>query len=717
MPDQPEVPDSAQSTRGDAFYVLRDCRELFQQRLGEIARLAGVSSPSVLAAFTREVGEVHDELASAAQQDGFEQTAGLTASRISLVGNDDLELEIRIGDIVSRLKGNDRIDHWRAQLRYKTLLHRPKMTMGNNPVGLEPIGLGLWAICKESGSSLDQTLIVLDRLEEQLQLQLPDFYVELNALLERHGIEPAQVQPVQRERSPVTRAEGGATGNSINPPASNAAAGNALAALQQSMQNQFGGEHSSAGEPSTGNVPAQGGNFTLNAATLLMLNQLMERLRVLELQQVTGLADFSLDEPDGSELDGFVSSDPAKSAPLRALKSKDLDVPLGKSATIAMDTLSLIFESLFTAPDLPHAVKLILSRLQIPLLKLAILDTAFFADTQHPARRLVNRMARAATGLNQDVDRDHPVCAFLLHISDAVRATLETGEGQITPHLDELDAFIQQRDQSLQASARSYVQLVQAHEADEAARIAVQDWLGKTRTIRLEPAIDEFLATHWLRVMHGAYLDGGPSGPRWKEGEKTIQELLWSIRPKASAEDRKKLLALIPSLLKRINAELDRLSLPSEARTPFFDACFELQTASLRQASPLAETPLPPTAVTPPKPISTTVHVLEQSGKLVQYCGLLDAPQAARRSGIPPWKDGDWLFFNLPDGERLCGCCCGQYAPFGTLVLFNPEWGFAVALAPALLEQQLRSSQARIVSESSLFDEAAERALAQMAAH
>jgi len=717
MPDQTEPPDTAASARGDTFFVLRECRELFQRRLADIAQLAGVSSAKVLAAFTREIGEVHDELASSAQQDGFEQTAGLTASRISLVGNDDLELEIRIGDIGSRLKGNDRIDHWRAQLRYKTLLRRPKMTMGNNPVGLEPIGLGLWVICKESGNSLEQNLVLLSRLEEQLQLQLPDFYVELNALLERHGIEPAQVLPVQRERSPVSRAEGGATGNSPNPIASNAAAGNALAALQQSMQNQFGGEQSSAGEPSTGNVPGQGGNFTLNAATLLMLNQLMERLRVLELQQVTGLADFSLDEPDGGELDGFASSDPAKTAPLRALKSKDLDVPLGKSATIAMDTLSLIFESLFTAPDLPHAVKLILSRLQIPLLKLAILDTAFFADAQHPARRLVNRMARAATGLNQDVDRDHPVCAFLLHISDAVRATLEAGEGQITPHLDELDAFIQQRDQSLQFSAKGYVQLVQAHEADEAARIAAQDWLVKTGTIRLEPAIDEFLATHWRRVMHGAYLDGGPNGPRWKEGETTIQELLWSIRPKASAEDRKKLLALIPSLLKRINAELDRLSLPIEARTPFFDACFELQTASLRQASPLSETPLPPTAATPSKTFSPAVQVLEQSGKLVQYCGLLDAPQAGRRTGIPPWKDGDWLFFNLPDGERLCGCCCGQYAPFGTLVLFNPEWAFAVALAPALLEQQLRTSQARIVSESSLFDEAAERALAQMASH
>ena len=219
MPNPTETSNTPPPAQADIFFVLRDCRELFQRRLAEIAQQAGVTSPSVLAAFTREIGEAHDELASMSQQDGFEQTAGLTASRISLVGNDDLELEIRIGDIANHLKGNDRIDHWRAQLRYKTLLHRPKMTMDNNPVGFEPISLGLWTLCKESANTLNQNLALLTRLEEQLQLQLPDVYRELNELLARHGIEPAQVELVQRERSSAARAP---NSDSSYPPATEA---------------------------------------------------------------------------------------------------------------------------------------------------------------------------------------------------------------------------------------------------------------------------------------------------------------------------------------------------------------------------------------------------------------------------------------------------------------------------------------------------------------
>jgi len=707
MPDQTETPNATPPVHDDTFFVLRDCRELFQQRLAEIVQQAGVTSSTVLEAFTREIGEVHDELASSARQEGFEQTAGLTASRITLVGNDDLELEIRIGDIANHLKGNDRIDHWRAQLRYKTLLRRPKMTLGNNPVGFEPISLGLWVICKESGNSLEKNFALLDRIEELLQLRLPEVYADLNALLERNGVEPAQIQLIQRERGPTPYAGGDTAGT---PVAGGAFANNALASLQLAMQQQSGTEDFLATEQVANRTAEPAGNFTANAVTLLMLNQLMERLRVLELQQSTGLADFSV-----GEFEGVISSDPSEPPPLHVLKSKDLDVPLGKPATIALDTLSLIFECLFATPELPNAVKVILSRLQIPLLKLAILDVSFFANAQHPARQLVNRIARAAIGLSPDVDHDHPVCVFLAQISDAVRVTLDANEGDLSPLLDQIDDFTTARDQSLQSNALAYLQLLQAHEAQEAAQLCAQNWLDKTLATRLEPAFEAFLATYWIRVMRNAYLDGGSSGTRWKENDATIQELLWSIRPKTSSADRKKLLALIPTLLKRINAELDQLQVSTEARTPFFDACFDLQTASLRPANKRPE--IPDTAAPTPSLQAPTsaFQILEQSGKLVQYCGLPDASQFAKHSSSSPWKQGDWLYFHLPEGEQLCGCCCGQYAPFGTLLLFNPEWAFAVALAPSLLEQQLRDNQARIVSDSTLFDDAAERALAQMA--
>ena len=80
----------------EAQLIQRYCRELLQRRLSEVAQLCGITQASTLDAFQREIGAAHDELVSLDVQSGFERTSGLTASRISLVGDEELELEIRI---------------------------------------------------------------------------------------------------------------------------------------------------------------------------------------------------------------------------------------------------------------------------------------------------------------------------------------------------------------------------------------------------------------------------------------------------------------------------------------------------------------------------------------------------------------------------------------------------------------------------------------------
>jgi hypothetical protein len=727
------------SSNNDVFFVLRYCREHFQRRLTEIAKLSGISSPEVLEAFSREIGEEHDELASASstKPDGFGQTAGLTASRISLVGHDDLELDIRIGEISNHLKDNDRIDSWRVQLRYMTLLHQPRMTTENNPVGFGPICRGLWAICRESGVSLEQNLGQLDRLEKNLHERLPEVYTELNGLLEHHRVEPAPVQIIQRANGGRPGNRGGesaeaAAGNSGEAGDDDAegtgddyepAGMNAMATLQQALHRQFSSAgHSAAGfHPgyASGHTSGGAGGNTIDASTMVMLNHLMERLSALELQQVPVHSGLGAVEPGGQA-----------QIQLHALRSKDLDLPLGTPAAIALDTLSLIFESISATSDLPDVVKAAIGRLQIPLLRLSILDASFFADSQHPARRLINRMARAAVGLAQDTGCDHPTCAGLARVADEVRAKLETQDANLTLPLAEIEALITERDLSLQASVQPYTQLVREHEAQKTAGRHTQDWLSRTVDKTEEPAIREFLTEHWLRVMQSAYLEGGETGTRWKEYEATSEELLWSIQPRQTAEERKQLLALIPSLMKRINAGLDLVAVSNMARAPFLNLCFSLQTQALRnrpdapvlpaqesaqpQIAPIIPTPHPSTETDPAT--DNAVQILEKNRKLVQYLGQPTATPSPWHSGGDAWKEGDWIDFHLPDGEHLCGRLCGQESPCATVVLFNSDWGYAVALAAPWLEQQLRAGEACVVSDTLLFDEAAERALGRIPA-
>ena len=134
-------------------------------------------------------------------------------------------------------------------------------------------------------------------------------------------------------------------------------------------------------------------------------------------------------------------------------------------------------DAIFATPDLPEVVKTIIGRLQIPLLKIAILDDAFFSNTQHPARQLINRMAHATLGLAQEVGRDHPICRQLTGLANAVRSALEANDGNLAPHLTALERMIEERDQSTQLKSQPYLQLVLEHEQRLQAKAHAQTWL------------------------------------------------------------------------------------------------------------------------------------------------------------------------------------------------------------------------------------------------
>ena len=83
-------------------------------------------------------------------------------------------------------------------------------------------------------------------------------------------------------------------------------------------------------------------------------------------------------------------------APSKRLNQVDQDV---------IDVIGMLFDFILDDRNVPDAMKALLGRLQIPMLKVAVLDRSFFGNKQHPARRLLNTLARAAMGWVDDGDR------------------------------------------------------------------------------------------------------------------------------------------------------------------------------------------------------------------------------------------------------------------------------------------------------------------------
>ena len=686
----------------DSFFILRDCRILFQRRLAEIGRQAGIVSQPVIEAFTEALGEAHDRLAVSSQRDSFEQSHGLTASRITLMCDDDLELDIRIGEIGRTLLDVSGNALWRTHSRYITLLGRPEMAQADNPVGAEAICEGLWAICKSSGAGLEGNFTLLDRIEAQLAEHLATLYVELNALLSSRNVAAAQTQII---------ATGGARpANTTTSTTTLYGEANPLSALRNILNQQQGNTDGSASGATTGSNDSAAGNIVLNAATLVMLNQLAERLDQLALSGV------------GSNLSGIMPDATEQTVP-RALRAKDLDLPLGKPEAIALDTLALIFEAIFETWELPDTVKTTIGRLQIPLLKLAIFDPTLFSDTAHPARRLINGMARAAAGLPRNVGRAHPVSMQLWQLAGTVCETLKGDASVLAKPLAELEALITQRDQEIIALAAPYIALLSQKTGTEQAMLAARSWLQLIEQAGAPQEIIDFLRQYWVHVMAKTRIEDGVAvegGSHWSAADATIDDLLWSVQSKQNVDDRKQLASLVPSLLKRISTGLDRINAPEEARAAFLDSCFNLQTAALRGNPALPVTPLTSTsAALAPEPNTGTepaivIETLESDGKQLKIVAFPDQSAAAHGNPESIVQAGDWLQFSISENQPLCGLVCWLPTKSGNALLFNPEWPYAVDLAGAVMAQQLFKAQAKVVSSQAIFDTAAERALSRL---
>ena len=67
-----------------------------------------------------------------------------------------------------------------------------------------------------------------------------------------------------------------------------------------------------------------------------------------------------------------------------------------------IDIVAMLFDYIFDDRTIPDKLKALIGRLQIPVLKVAMLDKQFFSKKSHPARRLLDEIAAASIGWSEE---------------------------------------------------------------------------------------------------------------------------------------------------------------------------------------------------------------------------------------------------------------------------------------------------------------------------
>lgn len=83
--------------------------------------------------------------------------------------------------------------------------------------------------------------------------------------------------------------------------------------------------------------------------------------------------------------------------------------------------------------------------------------------------------------------------------------------------------------------------------------------------------LDLFLRQTWAGLLARAHAAGGYDGAAWGETAKTMQELVWSLKPVTAPAERARLVALLPGLLKRVSSGMEAAGMDPEGREAVLD--------------------------------------------------------------------------------------------------------------------------------------------------
>ncbi|MCB1746047.1 MAG: DUF1631 family protein [Gammaproteobacteria bacterium] len=325
--------------------------------------------------------------------------------------------------------------------------------------------------------------------------------------------------------------------------------------------------------------------------------------RAATLQVLTQLQHGAGGALPGSGLPAFGGLDPALLAGgstnvLRELRDGPVGRGIGQVDGMMIDIVAMLFDSILDDPAIPGPLKALIGRLQIPVLKVAILDKSFFARKFHPARELLNKLADIALGAAEDIDEDDPLYGTMHAIVHRVLDEFEDDVRIFKRAVHELDTFRANEQRDADSRLAQSLQEVQAEERLRFARqVAAEQVARHTQAPALTPIVREFLDVYWKTFLQLAYIEGGEEGDDWVTGIAVMDDLVWSLTPKGDADERGRLKAMLPGLLGRLRTGLERVSIPDEFRQRLTSTLVRLHLEAIRPVA--AGEPRPAHEVTP----------------------------------------------------------------------------------------------------------------------
>jgi len=354
----------------------------------------------------------------------------------------------------------------------------------------------------------------------------------------------------------------------------------------------------------------------------------------------------------GAELGaGLPASKPLGATELAALDRDELHQVLrvqarGVGQVLGLEVVAIMIDNMAKDSRLLPPVQAVVRKLEMPLLRLAMIDPRFFNDKQHPARLLLETIAEHCGRF--DNESNPGFGAFIQPLRQVVQELQPVPIEGPEPFALCLETLKQIWEERLEAERKQREQAQNTLRAAEqrnlmAVKVA-QEIRDRPDATFVPASVLEFATGPWAQVVAQARVQaqqaagagGALSAAAASEAAQwmaVVVDLFWSVNPDWPRLDPHRLVKLIPGMLGRLRAGLKTIQFPQAEMDDFFEVLMALHQRAL-----LGRTP----AVAPPPP----------SGELLSSVMPEDAPARGDTSGAKPTSPAPKVWLAPAEAEH-----------------------------------------------------------------
>ena len=502
-----------------------------------------------------------DQLANRFQQfirdRGQAKAAGaesIESDALSLVEENDLEEDLAVNGMTARGVVRHHSPLYALHQRLAAVVGAKEIDVEANPIGPPAICQALREVVRHIEADITVKLVIFKIFDRHVVIDLDQVYEDTNKVLADAGVLPH----IKFTRPPRP-------------------AGEAPAAKSGAEAASEGGEQaeSAAGTPREGGggavagtiADAAGADEVVAALASLLASRRQSApdhaLRMaagpavsnqVVIEALSRLQQQGLASPAGNEtaLSLVERVERVKQELIEQLRKSGIEKAEHRVASAdedAIDLVSMLFQFVVQDRNLPAEIQVVLSRLQIPYVRVAVKDKHLFAQRDNPARQLLDAMATASVGWSKDGDRDGRFLRMLEQTVQRVIAEYADDLGLFRELEHEFSAFLEKQKKQSEVAEQRANDAALGREKLTAARRAASE-IVNTRVGRRElpPLAREVIINPWSSFLVLTHLRQGPESAEWKSAVNFVDAVVWASLPKTQEKDFARLRTLLPQM-------------------------------------------------------------------------------------------------------------------------------------------------------------------------